>query len=121
VRAHGVVDGPEAAAAVEEPPFRVWFDGDRLHLAGCVDTFCADRLAAVLATTPVEGPVVVLDLGELEFIDAAGTRAVARWAERERAESAVVHLVRAPRYFQRVWHLLGFDQAAAAAFGEPVG
>ena len=38
------------------PAFRVFFDGDRVVLAGSVDTFSADRLAHVLAASPVGAP-----------------------------------------------------------------
>jgi anti-anti-sigma regulatory factor len=105
----------------EEPPFVVWFDGERLRLAGCVDTFHADRLGAVLQTTPVEGAEVVLDLADLEFVDAAGTRVIARWAQGMRARGVAVRLARAPRFFVRVWRLLGFDQAPLATFAETAG
>jgi anti-anti-sigma factor len=102
-----------------QPPFRIWFDGARLCLAGDVDTFTADRLASLLTTTPTGGASVVLDLSELEFVDVAGTRAVAQWARELNTVSVAVHLVDAPRCFHRVWHLLGFDQPPLASFAEP--
>jgi anti-anti-sigma regulatory factor len=111
---------PWARETADELPFRTWFDGARLCVAGCVDTFCAPRLAEVLAATPPDGSVVVLDLTGLEFADAAGVRVIARWSQELRGREVTVHLVGAPRFFRKMWHLLGYDQGAGAVL-EPTG
>jgi hypothetical protein len=133
VRVHGVVERPDGAAVAEfpaehpcpstlgEPPFRVRSGGGRLRLTGCVDTFCAEGLAATLVGTPIDGSLVVLDLGGLEFADAAATRVVARWVQGLHAAGVAVHVTGAPHFFVRVWHLLAFDQVSPAVFGEPPG
>jgi ABC-type transporter Mla MlaB component len=105
---------PWSRETADEPSFRTWFDGARLCLAGCVDTFCAPRLAEVLAATPPEGSAVVLDLAGLEFADAAGVRVIARWAEELQGREIALHLVGAPRFFRKMWHLLGYDHAVGA-------
>jgi anti-anti-sigma regulatory factor len=92
-----------------EPPFRLWFDGSRLCLAGSVDTFSAARLAAVLEATPTDGGAVVLDLSELEFADAAGTRVLAGWARQLADHTLRLTVVGAPHIFRRIWQLLAVD------------
>ena len=73
---HPLVRGPEGV-----PPFQVFHDEARVVLTGSVDTFTADRLGRVLADSPAARPSAVLDLSLLEFVDVAGCRAVARWAQ----------------------------------------
>jgi ABC-type transporter Mla MlaB component len=101
------------------PSFRLFFDEASLALAGSVDTFDADRLATLLDSTPVEGPVVTLDLTFLEFIDGAGCRVLARWARELATRSIVLDLRRAPRIVQRMWALLGFSTLAPVTFSGP--
>jgi anti-anti-sigma factor len=100
---------PPADAAPEAVPFQLWFDGGRLTLTGTVDTFVAGRLAHVLAGTPVHGAEMVLDLGDVDFIDAAGCRVLASWARYLSGRGTRLRVLRAPRLFSRVWQLLGFS------------
>ena len=102
--------------AADEPPFRLWFDDGRLRLAGSVDTFCADRLATLLDGTPVDGPDAVLELSELQFVDAAGARVVARWAGDLADRGARLTVLGAPRIFRRIWQVLALD-APGVPFG----
>ena len=102
--------------AEDLPPFRLFFDDGRLALAGSVDTFDADRLGALLASSPVRGPVVTLDLTFLDFIDGAGCRTLARWARDLGARSITVELRSAPRVVQRMWSILGFGSLAPVTF-----
>ncbi len=84
-----------------------------------MDTFAADRLAGVLAGTPAAGPVVALDLSGLEVVDAAGARALARWAEALTDRGTAVHLPGAPSGLVRIWSLLGLAERAPVTFAEP--
>jgi anti-anti-sigma factor len=53
-----------------------------LHLSGEVDASVADDLAAVLQAVELHGTrTVQLDLSELDFIDVAGTRALAQFCD----------------------------------------
>jgi anti-anti-sigma regulatory factor len=98
------------------PPFRIFFEDDRLAVAGEVDTFDAARLAGVLAGLPVEGPVVTLDLAFLAFIDAAGCRVLARWALDLQARSIALELRDASPLVQRMWQILGLAELAPVTF-----
>jgi len=100
------------------PAFRLYFDDGRLVLAGSVDTFDADRLAALLASSLVDGLVATLDLTFLDFLDGAGCRVLARWARDLRDRSISLELYRAPRLLRRMWSILGYTQAAPVIFAE---
>jgi anti-anti-sigma factor len=108
---HPLVHAPSGVS-----PFRVFFEDGRLAVAGEVDTFHAARLAGVLAGLPVEGPVVTLDLAFLDFIDAAGCRALALWAQDLRARSITLELRDASPLVQRVWQILGLAELAPVTF-----
>jgi ABC-type transporter Mla MlaB component len=107
---------PLVHAPLDVPPFRMFFDEGCLALAGSVDTFDADRLATLLATSRVRGPVAVLDLTFLDFVDGAGCRALARWVRDLAARSIAVELRSAPRVVQRMWSILDFDRLAPVTF-----
>jgi hypothetical protein len=109
---------PWVRLVAEEAPFRTWSDGTRLCLAGCVDTFSADRLASVLASVPIDGPVARLDLSALDYADAAAVRTIAGWTDQRHADGVRVELLGAPRFFRRIWHLLGCAHNAGVTFGE---
>jgi len=121
--------GPEALADVEAvhplvrasgggPPFRVWFDGPTILLAGALDTFGATRLAQVLADTPVAEPVVRIDVSRVHFVDVGGCRALARWARTLQEQGRHLELVGGSRVFRRVWRLVGFDDYVDVTFAE---
>ncbi|WP_051516031.1 MEDS domain-containing protein [Candidatus Blastococcus massiliensis] len=111
---HPLVHGPSHLT-----PFQLFFDDDRLALAGSVDTFSADRLAALLASTP-RGSVAVLDLTDLEFVDVAGCRALAGWAAAHPAGGAPLEFRGASALLRRAWRLLGLDEVAPVTFAEPL-
>jgi anti-anti-sigma regulatory factor len=112
---HPLVHGPDGA-----PPFRVFFDGDRLVLAGSVDTFSAARLARVLASSPVDAGGVVLDLSLTEFVGVAACRVLARWAHDLRARGVQIEVRDASPLFQRMWRILALDALVPIAFpGSP--
>ena len=61
--------------------FRLFVDGDRIALAGSVDTLQRRPAGAgARRGTDPRTDGVVLDLAALEFVDVAGCRALARWA-----------------------------------------
>lgn len=108
---------PLVHAPARTPAFQVFFDDDgRLALSGSVDTFGADRLARVLASSPAEAPTVVLDVGRLEFLDVAASRVVARWAAGLCARSVAVELVGSSSLVRRMWQLLSLDAVAPVTF-----
>jgi anti-anti-sigma regulatory factor len=111
---HPLVRAPEAIA-----PFRLFTDDRGLVLAGSVDTFSSDRLARVLATTAVDGDVVVLDLTALEFADVGACRVLARWAGGLAERSVRVRVTGASPLLRRMWGLLGLDRLAPLTFAEP--
>jgi anti-anti-sigma factor len=100
------------------PPFRIWSDGDRLVLAGALDVFGAGGLRRVLADTPLAGARAVLDMTRMDFVDVAGCRTLAQWAEELRRRAARLELVGCSRMFRRMWQLLGFDDLVDVAFRE---
>jgi anti-anti-sigma regulatory factor len=107
---------PQVHAPDDVPPFRVWFDDGGLAVAGVLDAFSADHLLRVLLASHVAGPVVRLDLSRVEFVDAAGCRALARWAQALQGRSARLTLGGASRLFRQTWQMLGFDQVTDATF-----
>jgi anti-anti-sigma regulatory factor len=111
---HPLVYDPEGG-----PPFRAWFEGEALVLDGALDTFSADRLAQVLADTPVDRPTLTLDLSRVEFVDVGGCRAIARWARRLHECGARLELTGTSRVFRKMWRILGFDDSADVSFPEP--
>jgi len=107
---HPLVHAPAAA-----PPFQVFFDGPRVALSGSVDTFSADRLARVLGSSPVVGGVV-LDLADVDFVDVAATRVIARWGRdlADRGQPLEVH--GASPLVRRMWRVLGLADLAPVTF-----
>jgi MEDS: MEthanogen/methylotroph, DcmR Sensory domain/STAS domain len=110
---HPLVHTPDGG-----PPFRIWFDGDLLVLAGALDTFGAARLRSVLDGSPVSGRRVVADLGRVDFVDVGGCRELARWAAGLGARSVAVELRGTTRVLRRMWGILGFDQVCEVTFVE---
>lgn len=108
--AHPSTHAPDHLSA-----WRLFFDADAVVLAGSVDTFTADRLAALLAGTPT-GARAVLDLGDLEFVDVAGCRALAGWAASLRARDIPLEIRDASLLTQRVWQVLRLDELAPVTF-----
>jgi anti-anti-sigma regulatory factor len=111
---------PQVHAPLDPPSFRIWFDASHVAVAGTVDTFGAARLARVLSTTRVAGPTAVLDLSELEIVDAAGCRTLAGWARSLADRGIRLRIQGAPRAVVRIWRLLGMDGPAPATFAGAV-
>jgi anti-anti-sigma factor len=119
VAALGDVSAVHAAAHVPSAisQFHLLFDDDRIALSGSVDLSEADRLARLLADSPA-APAVVLDLSRLEFVDLAGTRAIAGWVRDLGARGVPVEIRGASRLFHRIWQVVGLDGVAAVTFEE---
>jgi ABC-type transporter Mla MlaB component len=111
---------PQVHAPLDRPTFRIWFDGNCVVLSGTVDTFVADRLARVLATSPVPGPTAVLDMSQLEIVDVAGCRTVAAWARSLAMRGIRLRIQGAPHCVVRIWRLLGMDGVAPVTFAGAV-
>jgi anti-anti-sigma regulatory factor len=122
--------GPEALADVASvhpvvhdatggPPFRAWFEGEAIVLAGALDTFGADRLEQVLTGSHIDRPTITLDLSGVDFVDVGGCRAIARWARRLQDRGSLLELTGTSRVFRTMWRILGFDGYASASFREP--
>jgi anti-anti-sigma regulatory factor len=101
------------------PPFRAWFEGTAIVLAGVLDTFAADRLDQVLTGTHADRPTVTLDLSRVEFVDVGGCRAIARWARQLEHRGCLLELTGTSRIFRRMWRILDFDDYATVSFPEP--
>ena len=71
-----------------------------------------------LASSPVRGATVTLDLTHTEFVDVAACRAIARWA-RDLADNAVsLRISGASRLVPRMWRLLGLAELVPVPFDE---
>ncbi len=105
---------PAVRAPGSEPPFRVWFEGATITLAGALDGMGAERLGRVLAGSPVRRPIVVVDLARVEFVDVSACRALAGWAVDLRERGARLVLLGTSRLFRRMWSLLGFAEITGA-------
>jgi ABC-type transporter Mla MlaB component len=109
---------PLVHAAEEPSTFALFAEHDRLVLAGSVDACSSNRLAMVLATAPVAGDDVVLDLAALEFVDVAGCRALAHWAADLHTASMTVRVTGSSRLLRRMWQVLDLDRLAPLSFVE---
>jgi anti-anti-sigma regulatory factor len=98
------------------PPFQVYFEDDHVALAGSVDTFSADRLARVLASSPVDAQDAVLDLRLVDFVDVAASRAIAGWAQDLSARAVRLEVRGASPLLRRMWQVLALDEIAPVAF-----
>jgi anti-anti-sigma factor len=108
---HPLVRAPEEVSS-----FRIFVDGDRIALAGSVDTFSSDRLARVLASVRVKDDGLVLDLAALEFMDVAGCRVLARWAADLWAHSVALEVTGSSALLRRMWQVLDLARIAPVTF-----
>ncbi len=79
------------------------------RVVGELDSFGAGRLREVLSTV-VESPRVVLDLGEMTFIDSAGLGVIVGAVRRIRELGGAVGLCTRRPAILRVLQLAGFDR-----------
>ena len=109
-------DAPRDAVAihltgVRESEFGTFPDEHGLALRGEIDLSNADVLAAAVevATRPEE-QVVCLDLGGLEFLDAAGCRVLVTGSANFRRTGGLMLLVAPQPQVERTMRLLGLDE-----------
>jgi anti-anti-sigma factor len=98
------------------PLFRLWFEDERIVVAGQVDTSASDRFGRLLGSTHVDAPVVTVDLSRLDFIDLAGTRVVASFARSVTGRGARLVIVGASRLFCRMWRIVGLGGLPGVSF-----
>lgn len=90
--------------------FRVWTSGgNRWHLAGEADLRAEEALRAAMRTAAATRGGLVLDCGELSFIDVAGLRAIAQAAL---VMGTPVAVNGANEMLRRAWSLLDLHAAA---------
>jgi anti-anti-sigma factor len=97
-------------------PFRLWFEGERIAVAGEVDIIGADRFRRLLEATHVDAPVLTLDFSGVTFLDLAGARAVAHVGRAVAARGGRLVVSDASRLFRRMWRILGYDDVAGVSF-----
>jgi ABC-type transporter Mla MlaB component len=107
---------PLLRAREEVSSFRLFVDGDRLALAGSVDTFSRDRLARVLASARAKEDGVVLDVSGLEFVDVSACRVLARWAADLSDRSVALEVTGASSLLRRMWQVLDLARLAPVTF-----
>ena len=110
---------PSGNVAHPRESFRIYFDNDRLLLAGSADSFCAERLERLLTTSHRNrSGLITVDVHALEFIDGRACAAIAGWADTLNLWSGHLRIAGASRTFRRVWQVLGFDVLTNASFAE---
>ncbi|RZU31986.1 MEDS domain-containing protein [Blastococcus saxobsidens] len=107
---------PQVHAPTGTAPFQVFFDEQGPSLTGDVDTVGAERLARILAATPVSGGTCAVDLSGLSFADVAACRVLARWARTLGERGVRLEFWNAPALLERMWHVLALDEWADVAF-----
>ncbi|MFI5895078.1 STAS domain-containing protein [Actinoplanes sp. NPDC051513] len=84
-----------------------------VRLRGEVDLATAAALEGALVRTIDPGADLVVDVGELTFIDAAGLHALARVDERMREHDRRLRLERASPQLLRILAVMGLGELAA--------
>jgi anti-anti-sigma factor len=107
---------PVVVAPGTPPPFRLWFDGNRIAVSGEIDTAGADRFRRLVVGTHADGPVLTLDLGGVGFMDLAGARAVAQIGRAVAARDGRLVLTGTSRLFRRMWQILDHDGGTEVSF-----
>lgn len=101
---HPLVHGPASLAE------RALFcEEDRLVLTGTVDSASCPQMRRLLGTMHLAG-AVVLDVSELDFIDARGLHTLLRWGERLAAEGGSLTIRGATPWMSRAWEELDFPE-----------
>ncbi len=102
--------------AGDASPFGVFVLHGDLWIEGELDALQMDLAADLLASVPVDGDDVVVNVSRLEFADGAATAELARFARRLGQEGRRVVLRDASPMLRRVWDLLGFSAIAPVDF-----
>lgn len=107
----------------DDPGFSLFRDGDgAFRLAGEVDVRSRELFSTALeSVAAVAGNEVVLDLGDLGFVDVAGLTRLWRWAEELTFSGRQLRLERVPGIVKRCCAHLGFDALLGEVKGVSVG
>ncbi len=105
-----LTDSPGARAPVLAPGFDCSWSDDGLdaawvHLAGELDVATAPQLEQTLREPRLQARLLVLDLRELEFMDAAGLHAIVGASKRARTAGRRVVLLRGRPNVSRIFTL----------------
>ena len=84
-----------------------------LRLEGELDAATAPELERKLTGLPAPGPVLVLDLHELSFLDSLGLNMLFRAREWALTRDVALRLVRAPVHVQRLIVLAAMEATSA--------
>jgi anti-anti-sigma factor len=101
---HPLVHGP---ASLSERA--LFCEADRLVLTGTIDAASCPQMRRLLGTMRLEGSVL-LDVSEVDFIDARGLHTLLRWGERVAAAGGSLTIVGATPWMSRAWEELGYPQ-----------
>jgi anti-anti-sigma factor len=97
------------------PPHRLQIELDPheaavvLRLEGELDAATAEQFERFLTGMPEPGPLLVLDLHELSFVDSLGLNKLFRAREWATAHGIALRVVRAPVHVQRLLALAALD------------
>jgi anti-anti-sigma factor len=80
-----------------------------LRLEGELDAATAEQFERFLTGMPEPGPLLVLDLHELSFVDSLGLNKLFRAREWANSRGIVMRVVRAPVHVQRLLALAALD------------
>ena len=81
-----------------------------VRIQGSIDLLTAPELASILTAVMARGHLtVVIELSELQFMDATGLRVIADAAARAVSTGGVLVLESAPPFIQRILAITGLD------------
>ena len=101
-RARTILPAPFACSWTTRVGNAAW-----MHVAGELDIATTPRLKLTLSEPQAQTQLVVLDLCELEFMDASGMVAIVKATERARRIGRRLLLVRSAPFIDRVFTLTG--------------
>lgn len=84
--------------------------GVHLQLSGELDIAAIAQLQPILQDAQSRGPLVVLDLSHLTFIDCAGVRAIVNASAAARKRGHRLILIAGPPHVDRVFRLTGYSE-----------
>jgi anti-anti-sigma factor len=111
-------------SAVPQPFVCTWgsggVDGGWVHVAGDLDLAAAPRLVEALRDLEQQACLIVLDLREITFLDAAGVHVIVDASIGARRDGRRLLLVGASAWVQRVFALTGTShQVEVGAWDDP--
>ena len=94
-----------------EPPFQAVLleNAVGFRLSGELDLATVREMRAMLATLPVDGNPVTLDLADLSFMDSTGLHAFEQYARTLNGANSLV-LENVPHHIRRLFEITGVDR-----------